>query len=50
MFLKNNKKMSYRIQNQTKTDVYKLIVDTRIKFCIYARRAFRLQKTDSWKC
>ena len=26
--------------------VNKLIIDTRTKFCIYARRAFRLQKTQ----
>ena len=27
-------------------DVKKLIIDTRIKFCIYVRHAFRLQKTN----
>ena len=27
----------------------KLIIDTRTKFCIYARRAFRLQKTHQWR-
>ena len=26
-------------------NINKLIIDTRTKFCIYARRAFRLQKT-----
>ena len=27
----------------------KLIIDTRIKFCIYTRRAFRLHKTHQWR-
>ena len=27
----------------------KLIIDIRTKFCIYARRAFRLQKTRQWR-
>ena len=29
--------------------VNKLIIDTRTKFSIYARRAFRLQKTHQWR-
>ena len=29
--------------------VNKLIIDTRTKFYIYARRAFRLQKTHQWR-
>ena len=37
--------MTTRHPSQNSLEVNKLIIDTRTKFCIYARRAFRLQKT-----
>ena len=30
-------------------NINKLIIDTRTKFCIYARRVFCLQKTHQWR-
>ena len=36
------------VDNQplSRSNINKLIIDTRIKYVIYARRAFRLQKTN----
>ena len=36
-------KIKFRMEMRNMSN--KLIIDTKIKFCIYTRRAFRLQKT-----